>query len=236
MTTLTPTPSVDERLDRLSAQIDYLVDRAREADRRRESFSDLTTDLAPVARQAMESAGKRLEAAEVTTEDLGELLTTLAAALPSLQTMLGQLISLTELAGDASELAGPAFQAATDRLAELEGKGYFDFMRSGAGVVDRIVTTYTEEDVEALGDNIVLILDTVKEMTQPEVMTMLRRTFHSVGDTEPGEQPPSTFALLRQMRDPQVRRGLSRLLMMLRSVGEDTDVPTRQINETSREN
>jgi uncharacterized protein YjgD (DUF1641 family) len=127
---------------------------------------------------------------------------------------------------------------ATDRLAELERRGYFDFVRSGAGVIDRIVTTYTEDDVEALGDNIVLILDTVKEMTQPEVMTMLRRTFHTVGDSEAISEPPSTFALLKQMRDPQVRLGLARVLTMLRSVGEDSTSPagpTGQIN-TKNEN
>ena len=112
-------------------------------------------------------------------------------------------------------------KALTERLQEMEERGYFEFVTSGMGIVDRIVTTYTEEDVTALGDNIVLILDTVKEMTQPEVMTMLRRTFHTVGEAEAGE-PPSTFALLRQMRDPQVRRGLARVLSMLRSVGDDT--------------
>jgi uncharacterized protein YjgD (DUF1641 family) len=49
---------------------------------------------------------------------------------------------------------------------------------------------------------------------------MLRRTFHTVGETDTSE-PPSTFALLKQMRDPQVRRGLARVLTMLKSVGDD---------------
>ena len=37
-------------------------------------------------------------------------------------------------------------------------------------IADRVVTEFTEEDVKALGDNVVTILNAVKEMTQPEVM------------------------------------------------------------------
>ena len=39
------------------------------------------------------------------------------------------------------------------------------------------IETFSKEDVEALGDNIVLILETGKEMTQPEIMQMMQSTF-----------------------------------------------------------
>ena len=111
--------------------------------------------------------------------------------------------------------------SASRLLAEAEARGYIEFARSGAGVVDRVVTSFSEEDVEALGDNIVLILETVKEMTQPEVMRMMQSTFHEVAEVEDVDgEPPGLFALMREMRDPQVRRGLARLIAVLRSMGE----------------
>ena len=85
---------------------------------------------------------------------------------------------------------------------------------------------FDEDDVAALGDNVVLILETVKEMTQPEVMTMLQRTAHVVN--EPGTaptEPPSLFALLREMREPEVRLGLARLLDVLRSLAAQAPPP-----------
>jgi uncharacterized protein YjgD (DUF1641 family) len=33
-------------------------------------------------------------------------------------------------------------------------------------------------------------------------------------------EPPSIFALLKSMRDPQTRRGLARLMAMLHTIGE----------------
>jgi len=77
--------------------------------------------------------------------------------------------------------------------------------------------------VKALGDNVVLILQTVKEMTQPEVMTMMRRTaITAQGVDDSYAEPPSTIALLKQMRDPEVRRGLARTLNILRTLGSET--------------
>jgi uncharacterized protein YjgD (DUF1641 family) len=130
--------------------------------------------------------------------------------LPALMTMAGKEV-----------VEGPALEAVTGRLAAADEKGYFAFARAGAGIADRVVTSFTEEDVEALGDNIVLILNTVKEMTQPEVMGMLRRTIHTVQDQDDTGEPPSMFALVKEMRDPQVRRGLARMLAALRSMGEE---------------
>lgn len=120
-----------------------------------------------------------------------------------------------------THLAGPVMSMLTEKLGELEAKGYFTFGEGGLKIVDKVVTSFDEDDVESLGDNIVLILNTVKEMTQPEVMNLLSRTMIEVQDTEdaPVGPPPSTFALLKQMRDPEIRRGLARALMVLRSLG-----------------
>lgn len=214
--------TIEERLDLLSAQVSFLVDEARHQREQREKWAELSHDLAPLARQAMDSAARELEEIDVTLEDLTRFSRTALTSLPALEASLRQLESLGELGRDVAPLATLATAALTERLQALEEKGYFDFARAGVGVVDRVVTSFTEEDVEALGDNIVLILNTVKEMTQPEVMTMLRRTIHTVGEQPEDTEPPSVLTLLREMRDPQVRRGLARLLTMLRSIGEDS--------------
>ena len=86
-------------------------------------------------------------------------------------------------------------------------------------IADEVVTGFTEEDVEQLGDNVVLILETIKEMTQPELMQMMRTTIHEVGEMDDSGEPPGMMNLLRQMRDPDVRRGLARMMTLLRSMG-----------------
>ncbi len=89
--------------------------------------------------------------------------------------------------------------------------------------MDNIVTSFSEDDVQQLGDNVVLILRTLKQMTQPEVMTFLNKT---VIDVEKEVELPvdiSYRSLLNQMRDPNVRRGLGLTMRMLRTVGAQAD-------------
>ncbi len=123
-----------------------------------------------------------------------------------------------------TQLAGPVMDMVTARMTELEQKGYFTFATGGLGIVDKVVTSFDEDDIEALGDNIVLILNTVKEMTQPEVMSLLNRAAVEMQEIEeaPLGNPPSMFALLRAMREPEVRRGLARALVVMRSLGSQS--------------
>ena len=55
--------------------------------------------------------------------------------------------------------------------------------------MDQVVTSFTEEDVRQLGDNVVLILNTVKAMTQPEIMNMVNNYHGSGREVESDELP-----------------------------------------------
>lgn len=127
--------------------------------------------------------------------------------------------AFADLTGDLSPIANQGMESVTRVLAEAEERGYADFTRGGLAVVDKVVTSFTRDDLEALGDNVVLILETVKEMTQPEVMQMMRSTLHNVQETEEPADPPSLLSLLRELRKPESRRGLHRLVVFLESLG-----------------
>lgn len=234
MTTVTTSVTTDERLDILTAQVQLIADELRREREQRERWGELVQDMAPVTSEAFAAVSRELEdlSDDVTVEDLARFGRTMARALPTMEALLAQLQSLSDLSSEVIPLASPAMATLTATLQDFDDKGYFAFARSGAGIVDRVVTSFTEEDVEALGDNVVLILNTVKEMTQPEVMTLLQRTAVTVQEVEDEHvEPPSLLALFKQMRDPQTRRGLGRALTMLRSVGEDKPADSNSPHE-----
>lgn len=217
------TSDLAEKVDHLSAQVDFIAEELRQQAQSRQKWAELTETLTPVTASAMEMATREFEdlSQDVTVEDAAAFARTLARSLPELEAMLAQLQSLTELAELLSHLSGPAMAKLTDTLEVADQKGYFAFAQQGGLIVDRVVTEFTEDDVKALGDNVVTILNAVKEMTQPEVMGLVRRTALTVQDVEDRQiEPPSMFTLLKSMRDPQTRRGLSRVLSMLNTVGE----------------
>ena len=84
-------------------------------------------------------------------------------------------------------------------------------------------SSFTPEDVRALGENIVHIPMTVRNLTQPEVLDLADRASEALGGKKT-TQPVGTFGLLRALRDPEIQRGTGVLLDLLRSLGREAQV------------
>ncbi|MEZ5184198.1 MAG: DUF1641 domain-containing protein [Candidatus Nanopelagicales bacterium] len=220
-------PTVAElssRIDRMAEQMDFITAELQAQRASRERWAELTETLVPVSRGALDMATRELEdlSPDVTADDAARFARTAARALPKLEVLLAQLDSLSELLHTVNSLSGAGVDRLTEILAVADDKGYFAFARQGGMIADRVVTEFTEDDVRALGENVVTILNAVKEMTQPEVMGLVQRVGVSVSDVEDTPmEPPSLFALLKSMRDPQTRRGLGKVMAMLHTVGEE---------------
>jgi uncharacterized protein YjgD (DUF1641 family) len=212
---------LNQKIDTLTAQVAYLAEQAQITEQERRNRAELMRDLTPIANQAFEMTIQQLEEIQEYV-DLGDLLRffkRVARNGRNFEKMLDQLESLSDLLDTVGPLADEAFSKTVDSLADLEQKGYFSFARSGIHLVDNIVTSFSEQDVDQLGDNIVLILNTVKDMTQPEIMTFVRNTL-LIAEKEIEKPVDTSFiGLLRQMRDPAVRRGLALTMRVLHVVG-----------------
>lgn len=212
---------LNRKVDALTEQMAFLAEEARQQQRRRQEWDELKNDLTPVAGEMYRLTVQQLDEVDqyVQLEDGLRLLKRLMRNTRNLEQMLDQFESFGLMWQDVNPLTQEAFLTLMGRLDEMERKGYFSFMRGGMGIMDQIVTSFTEEDVRQLGENVVLILRTVKEMTQPEIMTMMQRTAVSLQE-EPVENV-SLMGILRQLNDPAVKRGLSKTLNVLKTVSEN---------------
>jgi len=213
---------LNEKLDSLTTQVAFLSEEARQQQRRRQEWDDLKNDLTPVASDMYRLAVDQLDEVEsyVQLEDGLRLMKRLMRNTRNLEQMLDQMESMMALWQDLNPLTQDAFLALMNRLDEMERKGYFAFFRGGMSIMDQIVTSFSEDDVEQLGQNVVLILNTVKEMTQPEIMMLMQNTAHVMREEEPIEDV-SMMSILRQLNDPAVKRGLAKTLTVLKTVSEN---------------
>ena len=222
---------LNRKLDVLTAQMEVIANEVAIQRQRRDAWVELLEDVRPVTNQAFEMVVDQLDEVEeyVNLSDLGHLAKRVLRNTRNLEQLLDQMESVLELIGDAAPIGRSAFISLMQMLEQFEQKGYFEFGKEAAGVVDQVVSSFTPEDVHALGENAVLILNTVKEMTQPQVMMMMRRTAFTVRQEEPPANV-SFLALLRQMRDPAVKRGLAKTLMALRSMAGEESTQTAPEN------
>lgn len=215
---------LNQKLDLLTAQVQFLTEQAQAAERGRQERAELMRDLMPIANDAFRLATEQLEEVQEYVE-LGDLLRLFKRLLRNgrnIEAMLDQLESLMDLVQTIGPLTDSAFGKAVDLLTEVEQKGYFAFAQGGLKIADNIVSSFTPKDVEALGDNVVLILNVVKDMTQPQIMNFVRNTVVAAEQEISKPADTSLLTLLRQMGDPAVRRGLAQTLRVLRVVGSQS--------------
>ena len=218
---------MDKDLALLHQKIDFLTEQFESQQRQREAFDELKQDLIPITNHMIKLSINELE--EIGTDfELEDLLFLLKQFLRNTHlwmNLLERLEAVMDLADEASLLGKQVFANTVDTLDQLEQDGYFTFARGGYYILERIVTEFSEEDLHVLGDNIVNILNIVRSLTQPEVLTLANNALDSLQvDTHENGKPPSTVALVRQLSDPKVRIGLSKMLKMVSSLAEDSPV------------
>jgi uncharacterized protein YjgD (DUF1641 family) len=225
MTAVAEPMTVEQRLERLTAQVDQIAADLRDQRQWRSQREELAQALVPVARGAFDVANRELEelSGEVTIDDAVRLARTLARSLPQLERLVAQLQSMAELGTEVSSLSGAGVSKLSQVLAEADRKGYFVVARGSATVLDRLVASAAEEDFEALGEGLVLLLGLARQAVDPAMLGLAERALNTVRDGQSAAAPPpSTLGLLRRLRDPQTRRGMARALDLLHELGADS--------------
>ena len=101
----------------------------------------------------------------------------------------------------------------------MEQDGTLAFLTESAGVAQRITTSLTADEVRALGENAVNALHTVGNLTQPEVLDVANRAATALRESKSGSQ--KNISLWKAMRDPEIRRGMTLMLSVLREMGHE---------------
>lgn len=215
---------LEQKIDALTAQVAYLAEQAQITERQRQQRAELVSDLTPIANQAFQITIEQLDEVKeyIDLNDLLRLMKRLMRNGRNFEQLLDQLEGAMDLIDTIGPLTDEAFFKVVNSLAELEQKGYFTFARGSKRILDNVVTSFSEDDINRLGDNVVLILNTVKDMTQPEIMNFVRNTL-IVAEREVEKPVDISYrGLMRQIQDPAVRRGLALTLRVLHVIGSQT--------------
>jgi uncharacterized protein YjgD (DUF1641 family) len=210
------------KIDTLTTQVAFLAEQAEIQQRRQQEFDELKQDMFPIANHMIKLTIDEL--AEIDPEfeiaDLIYLLKRVLRNVPLILTMFDRFEALMGITDEVELLGKQVFSTAVEQLDEMERAGYFAFAREGWGIMERIVTEFSEEDVKALGDNVVTILTTVRNMTQPEIMAMANNAIGAIQEVPPTEETPSMLSLLRDLSNPSTRRGMARMINLLQVLDE----------------
>lgn len=146
-----------------------------------------------------------------------------AAQIEALRREVAQLAEAQRRRDELMAEMMPVFKQATavavERLAGLDEKGYFRFGNALLEVLDRVVTSYTPDDVLRLADNIVGILDLVRMLTGPDVLRIASEMSEATTSVDSIE-PVGVIGMMKASQDEDAQRGMAILLDALRRLGK----------------
>jgi uncharacterized protein YjgD (DUF1641 family) len=216
---------LNEKIDHLTEQVSLLTSYMAEQRKQIQAMNELKHDVIPMVNQMIKISIDEL--AEIgndfQAEDLLFLVKRLLRNTNNLIQLLERMEGAMGLADETKLWGQQVFNNTVETLDMLERKGYFRFATGAGYIAERVVSEFDEEDVRALGDNIVTILQTVRNMTQPEVLAMVNNTVNAV-QAPTDEADISTWALIKELSDPKVRKGMARMLNMLKVFSEQPTV------------
>ena len=183
--------TLHQKIDTLSEQMAYLTEQAESQQQRAREFEELKADLIPIGNQLVNLTIKELEeiGTDFELEDLLYLLKRVLRNTTLILTMMDRFEALKDMADEVELLGKQVFSTVVEELDRLESNGTF----TQGGKLLRSLS-----DGETLGD-----------------LNRALQAFRS----EPEGPPPSLFSILKEVNQLEHRRGLGRLLNVLKALG-----------------
>jgi uncharacterized protein YjgD (DUF1641 family) len=213
--------NIQSQIDNINKKLDVIIEEIEFQKRHRREMEDLKDDLMRVGKDVYDTTIIELEEVhdQIKTGDILHLFKKLLRNINNITKTFEQLENLKDFIQDFSPVSRELFLDFMNKLNEFDKKGYFEFAKELSKISDNIVTSFTAKDVKNLGDNISAILNTVKNLTQPDMLNALNNAVNVYKNLDiEVEEKVSLFSLLKEMNSPEVKKGLAFGLKFLKNI------------------
>ena len=219
-------PNILTRIDALEQKLDLVLEYVNQQRLKSEVVEDLVSDMVIIGKDFYNSSVVELEkqAIELDPDELKQLTINMVKNVKNINEILGLLESMMDLKKDIGPILNEMIIEFTKKMHTVEEKGYFDFARELGRVMDNIVTNFSADDIRQLADNIVLILQTVKNITQPEMLVAVNNAVKVYGSVQTDDiKPYSMWQLIKEMRSPEMKSALGFLVAFMKNLSKQNN-------------
>jgi len=214
-----------QQIAELNQKVDTILEYVNQQRLKSQAIDDLVADASIIGKDVYDTTVKALDDHEVVLDpdELRELVIRVAQNVGNFNTILDTLGSAMDLMKDVGPIANEVIIDTTKSLHEFEQKGYFEFLKEFGKIIDNVVTHYGVEDVRMLADNVVAMLDVVKNLTQPDMLKSIDNAVRVFANLEMDNIPEySIFKVMREMNKPEMKRTLGFFMTFLNNMSKNT--------------
>ena len=217
-----------DQLKEINQKLDLLLENVNQQRLKSEMIEDLINDVSIIGKDAYETSVEKLEeqGVELDGEALQLMFFKFLKNIDNFSMIMNLFESMVDLSKDLGPIVKQTGYDVIEKFNELDQKGYFEFIREAFKIIDTIVQHYTVEDVRMLADNIVTILDTFKNLTQPDMMKAMDNALNIFKNLDTTNVPEySVWKVMKELNTPEMKRGLGFVLTFMKSL---TPAPENQ--------
>lgn len=218
--------NIEARLEEMDRKLDLVFEEVYRQRQKRQEWEDLASDLSIIGTDAFETAVQKLDKAgvEVDYEALERFGLRMMRNFKTFNGLLETLESANDLWKDISPILSQAGLDMITRMDELERKGYLDFLKEVGSILDNVIGHFTVEDVRQLADNIVTILETVKNLTQPDMLKAINNAVnvYKLLDNE-NVTSVSMWKAFRELNSPEGKKAIGFALTFMKKLAAGND-------------
>lgn len=231
--------NLQNQIDVINKKLDAILEEIELQKRDRREMEDLKDDLMRVGKDIYDTSIIELEEVSdyLDTKDILYLVKYVLRNVKIITLSIQQLENIKDFLTDVSPLVRESFKDYMNKMDEFDRKGYFEFAKELLQVADRIVVSFTKEDVKNLGDNIATILNTIKNLTQPDMLHTINNALNVYKQLDiEVKKDVSLFGLLKELNTPEVRRGLAFSIQFLKNIANQQTDEQKAVISSSKIN
>ena len=218
--------NIQEQINEINRKLDIVLEEVMAQRETRQSVEDLTTDVAVVGKDVFKSTVTELDNAgvELDGEAVKQLMLKLVRNVDTINEMFEMMESANDLVKDVSPVLHQMGLDGIHLMNEFEQKGYFDFTKASMKIIDNIVTHFSVDDVKLLADNIVTILETVKNLTQPDMLKAINSGLVVYKSIEiDNVEEYSIWKAMKAMNSKEMKKGIGFMITFLQNIAKETE-------------
>jgi len=215
--------NIQTQIDTLNDKVDLILEYVNQQRLKSQSVDDLISDVSIIGKDMYDSAVTELDnrSIEVDPEDVKMIALKVMRNVRNINSVLDTFESTTDFLKDASPIMNEMIIDLIKKLHEFDEKGYFEFFTEAGSIVDNVVTHFSREDIRLLADNVVPMLETVKSLTQPEMLKSVNNAVKIFSRLEMEAVPEySIWKLMREMNKPEMKRAIGFMVSFMKNMSQ----------------
>jgi uncharacterized protein YjgD (DUF1641 family) len=208
-----------KKLEDLEAKIDPFV-------KSREILMELKEDLMPLQNQAIQLIIRELQDVEAgfQLDDVFLLIKQAMRSIRNLVFAMKTLDNIVEFITDIEPLLKSAVPKIIESLDEMERQGVFRMLKATLDLRSKIAAQYDADDIEKIGDGLVVMLGLVKKLTDTKALAFLEKAAALPANVDLSKSREiSPMGLISAGFNSEIKQGLGVLMELTKAMGKMKD-------------